>query len=164
MELLTPSVGLIFWQIVVFLLLFLVLMKFAWKPIISALREREDFVQRSLEEAKAAQEQTAQTKTKNEALVEETYRRRDELVAKAQQLTKEMKTKAQEDTQKIVDKMLSNAKKSISTEEQAARVRLQHLVAELAIQISEKVLREQLSETTQARSLIEKYVKELPTS
>ena len=163
MELLTPSVGLIFWQIVVFLLLFLVLMKFAWKPILSALREREHFIQKSLEGAEEAQKQIQQTQVKNEALIAETYRKRDELIAQAGRLSVQLREKVEKDTQKIIDKMLSDARQNIAAEELAARARLQQLVAELAIQVSEKVLRDRLSETAQGQKLIEKYVEELPS-
>ena len=163
MELLTPGIGLIFWQVVVFLLLFLALMKFAWKPIIAGLHARENFIQKSLDEAEEARKKAAETQSKNEALIEEAQRERDQLIKQAQQIATQLQSKAKEDAQKIADKMLLDAKQAISSEEKAAMARLQQLVAELAISVNEKILREQLGKEASARSLIEKYVKELPS-
>lgn len=163
MELLTPGIGLIFWQAVVFLLLFLVLLKFAWKPIIKGLQAREGFIADSLEKAEAAQEQAQATQQKNEALIEEAHRSRDQLLKQAQDTAARIEAAAKEAAQKEAQRMLSEAKKSIHAEEKAALERLQHMVAELAVEISEKVLRQSLTKEAAARSLIEKYVKELPS-
>ena len=107
MELLTPGVGLIFWQAVVFLALFAVLLKFAWKPILKSLDDREDFIAQSLSEAEALQKKMNELKDEQHTLIEQTNRARDAILKKAQTVAQEIEKKARAETKNIADQMLT---------------------------------------------------------
>ena len=164
MELLTPGIGLIFWQAVVFLTLFFVLLKFAWKPILKGLHDREEFISKSLSEAQALRKQMDDLKVEQRALIEKANRERDTILKKAHTVAQEIEKKAREETQKIADHMLAEAKLTIRQEEKEAMKKLKELVATLAIGVSEKVLRDKLASDATTRALVQKYLEELSLS
>lgn len=160
MDLVTPGLGLIFWQAVTFLLVLFLLSKFAWKPIMSSLKEREETIEGALRSAEQAKQEMMKLKADNEKLLDEARAERDQMLRKAQQsaeaIVEEAKEKASTESSKIVE----NARLAIQSERQAALEDIRKQVATLSIEIAEKLLRNQLKEERAQRELVDQLVKE----
>jgi len=160
MDLVTPGLGLIFWQTVTFLLVLFLLSKFAWKPIMSSLREREETIEGALRSAEQAKQEMMKLKADNEKLLDEARAERDIMLRKAQQtaetIVEEAKEKASAESSKIVE----SARLAIQSERQAALEEIRKQVATLSIEIAEKLLRNQLKEERAQRELVNQLVKE----
>lgn len=161
MELLTPDIGLIFWQLVVFLLVFVVLAVFVWKPVAGALKARESKIEDSLKAAELAKEEMAQIKADNEYLLQEARAERDNILKDAVAAANQIKEDAKNETSKIADKMIADAKSSIESEKKAALAEVKDLVATLSLDIAEKLLRTNLSDDKSQKALIDKFLKEV---
>jgi F-type H+-transporting ATPase subunit b len=161
MELLTPGIGLVFWQIVVFVLLFILLAVFVWKPVTEALRAREGMIEDSLKAAELAKEEMEQIKADNEYLLQEARIERDEIIKKATEAANQIKEDAKAETKKISDKMIGDAKSAIETEKKAALGEVKNLVSSLSLEIAERVIREKLADDKAQKALVEKFVKEV---
>src|SRR6266566_5051755 len=118
MDLLTPGIGLIFWQSVVFIALFIFLAKFAWKPILSSLKEREESIQTALDQAERAKMEMASLKSDNEKLLKETREERDKILRDARAASNRLQEEAQASAKKTADKIIEDAKSVINTEKQ----------------------------------------------
>jgi F-type H+-transporting ATPase subunit b len=160
MNLVTPGLGLIFWQLVTFLLVLFLLARFAWKPILNSLREREESIESALRAAQQAKADMANLKAENERLLEDARVERDAMLRKAQQtseaIVEEAKNKASMESAKIVE----NAKQQINSERLAALADIKRQVAALSIEIAEKLLRNQLREEKAQRDYVDQLVKE----
>ncbi|MBV6643883.1 MAG: F0F1 ATP synthase subunit B [Cyclobacteriaceae bacterium] len=161
MELLTPGIGLIFWQLVVFLIVFFVLATFVWKPIASALRAREGMIEDSLKAADIAKEEMAQMKADNEYLLQEARVERDQMLKEAMTVANQIKEDAKNETSSITEKMIADAKVSIENEKKAALAEVKDLVATLSLDIAEKLIREKLSDDKAQKGLVDKFLKEI---
>ena len=161
MELVTPGVGLIVWQAVAFIIVLLILRAFAWNPIMSALRTREGLIEDSLKAAENAKAEMEQVKLDNEYLLQEAKIERDKLLQEASVIANKIKEDAKKETSAIADKMIADAKSSIESEKKAALAEVKNLVAELSLEISEKLLREKLSDDKSQKALIDKFLKEV---
>lgn len=161
MELLTPGIGLVFWQIVVFAMLFILLATFVWKPVTEALRAREGMIEDSLQAAELAKEEMEQIKADNEYLLQEARIERDEIIKKAVEVAGQIKEDAKSETKKIADKMINDAKSAIETEKKAALSEVKNLVSSLSLDIAEKIIREKLSDDKAQKALVEKFIKEV---
>lgn len=161
MDLITPDIGLLFWMLVSFTIVLVILKKMAWKPILSALDEREKTIKISLGEAKKAREDLVVIKTQNEELVKETKNERDEILKLARDtkntIVSEAKLKAKEEA----DKILKQARDEINNEKKAAIEGLRSQVATLSIEIAEKILKTELEEDTKQKALINNLVEEI---
>ncbi len=160
MEILTPDLGLFFWMVVVFVLILIVLKKFAWNPITIALSEREDSIENALKAAEQAKADMAKLRSDNEKLLEEARQQRDIMLKSAQQtadrIVEESKEKAVMESNKIVE----SARMAIQQERQAAVQEIKKQVASLSFEIAEKVLRGQLKDEATQRSLVNKMVED----
>ncbi len=161
MELVTPDIGLIFWQTVVFLLVFAILALFVWKPIISALKTREHQIEDSLRAAENAKEEMEQIKSDNEYLLQEARIERDQILKEAKEEAVRVIDHAKAETSDITQKMIQDAQEAIEGERRAAVKEIRELVAGLSIEVAEKVLREKLSNDKSQKDLVEKFIKEL---
>ncbi len=161
MELLTPGTGLLFWQAVVFLGLFLFLSKFAWKPILSSLKEREESIQQALSSAEKAKEEMARLQAGNEQLLREAREERDRIVRDARDAANRLIDQAQAEARKSADRMIEDAKAVINTEKQAALREVKSQVAMFSIQIAEKLIRKNLSADPAQKEMVEAYLKDL---
>ena len=160
MDLVNPAIGLIFWQLVVFLILILVLRKFVWKPILGALKSREFQIEDSLRAAEAAKGEMEQIKMDNEYLLYEARIERDKMMKDATIVANKIKDDAKAETSKISEKMISDASAAIENEKKSAMAEIKNLVASLSLEIAEKILREKLKDDRSQRDLVEKYLKE----
>lgn len=161
MELLTPGIGLIFWQTVVFLSLLFLLTKFAWKPILSALKIREESIQEALSSAEEARNEMENLKADNEKLLDEARHEREKILMEARATANAIRDEAKSDATKVAEKIVNDAKASIEADKQAALKDVRNQIAELSLVISEKILKSKLSSDKEQEKLIEEYVKDL---
>ncbi len=161
MELLTPGIGLIFWQTVVFVTVFLILAAFVWKPISSALKARELTISDALEAADRAKEEMAQIKSDNEYLLQEARAERDEILKKATEAANKIKEAAKEETGAISQKMIEDARVTIESEKNAALAEVKELVSTLSLDIAEKIIREKLKGEKAQKDLVQKFLGEV---
>ena len=161
MELLTPGVGLMFWQLVIFLIVFFVLRALAWKPIMSALHAREAMIDDSIKRAEETKEEMAQMKADNEYLLQEARDERDKIIGLAQEAANQIKEDAKAETSKISEKMIQDAKQTIEAEKKAALAEVRDLVGTLSVDIAEKLLREKLGDDASQQSLVDKFLKDV---
>ena len=161
MDLLTPGVGLIFWQAVVFLILFFLLSKMAWKPILGALRERESTIQEALDAAEKARQQMAALKADNDKLLKEAREERDKMLRDARDAAARLHDQAQADAKKNADKIIEDAKAVIQIEKQAALRDVRDQVAMFSLEVAEKLMKKNLASDKDQRELADRFVDEL---
>ena len=161
MELVTPEIGLIFWQTITFLVVFAILAVFVWKPIMSSLKAREHQIEDSLRAATNAKEEMEQIKADNEYLLQEARIKRDKILKEAKTQAEGIVEHAKAETSEITSKMLQDAKESIQMERKAAVSEIKDLVASLSVDIAEKILRENLSDDKSQKALVDKFIKEV---
>jgi F-type H+-transporting ATPase subunit b len=161
MELLTPGSGLIFWQAVVFLGLFLLLSKLAWKPILNSLKERETSIQAALDSAEKAKEEMATLKAGNEKLLKESREERDKILRDAREAANRIHEEAQVAAKKNADRLIDEAKAVINSEKQAAMKDVRELVAKFSLEVAEKVIKKNLASDKAQQDLAQGFVKEI---
>lgn len=161
MELLTPGTGLLFWQAVVFLALFFLLSKFAWKPILGSLKEREQSIHEALASAEKAKEEMARLQAGNEQLLREAREERDRIVRDARDAANRLIDQAQTEAKRSADRLIEDAKAVINTEKQAALRDVKSQVALFSIQIAEKLIRKNLSGDQAQKDMVEEYLKDI---
>lgn len=138
-----------------------VLGKFAWKPILNGLKEREDTIEGALLAAEQAKNEMAALSADNAKLLAETRSERDAILKEAVAAAGSIVEEAKQDTGKITAKMIEEAKAVIENEKRAALADVKTLVAKLSLEITEKVLRKELSDKKAQQSLVDEYVKDL---
>ena len=159
-NLVNPAIGLIIWQVVVFLIVLAVLWKFVWNPILGALKKREFEIEDSLRAAEEARSEMEQIKMDNEYLLYEARIERDQMIKDAIVVANKIKDDAKAETSKISDKMISDAKAAIDTEKKAAMLQMKELVSTLSLEIAEKILREKLDNDKAQKNLVDQYLNE----
>lgn len=161
MELLTPGTGLIIWQTLIFLGLFFVLTKFAWKPIVSSLKEREQSIQGALDEAERARKEMSQMKSENEALLKAARDERDKILREARDIANKLNEEAQGEAKKSADKIIQDAKAAIEIEKQAALRDVREQVAIFSLEIAERLMKRNLSSDASQKELVDDFLKDL---
>lgn len=161
MDLLTPGVGLIFWQLIGFLALLFILSKFAWRPITDALKSREESIESALAAADRAKTEMASLQAENEKLLQETRLERDKILREASATAKQLIEESREEAKRQGDKMIEDAKAVIQTEKQAALSDVKTQVATLSVKIAEKLLRNNLSNEKEQKALVANFIDDL---
>jgi F-type H+-transporting ATPase subunit b len=161
MDLLTPGTGLIFWQALTFIIVILLLGKFAWKPILNALEIREQSIEEALRSAEKAKEEMAQLQASNEKLLQEARKERDQIIKDAQAAAAKIRDEAKEQAEIGASKILKDARAEIEQQKDAAISEVKNLVADLSLQIAEKVLRKELDDKKSQEGLIQDYIKDI---
>lgn len=161
MDLLLPESGLVIWQLVIFLGLFFLLAKFAWKPILSSLKEREESIQQALDSAELAKKEMANLKADNEKLLRETREERDKILREARDAANRIHDQAQADAKKNADRMIEDAKAVIQTEKNAALRDVKEQVAMFSLEIAEKLIKKNLTDDKAQRELANTFIKDL---
>ena len=161
MELVTPALGLVFWMIVTFTIILFILKKFAWKPILGMIKEREDGIEKALKSAEDALNTMRELKASNEKILAEARAEKDAILKDARDtkdaIVNEGKIKAKQEADKIV----AQARETINAEKLAAIAELKAQVATLSIDIAEKILKEHLSTDDKQKTLVNNLVKEV---
>jgi len=154
------SFGLFFWQILLFVLLLLLLKKYAWKPILDALNSREEGIQNALDEADKARQEMFDLKSSNEQILKEARAERDGLLKDARMIKDKMVSEAKDDAKTQSNKIIEQARQTIENEKLAAITELKNQVAELSIGIAENIMKDELSNKGKQVKLIEKMLEE----
>ncbi|WP_299817803.1 F0F1 ATP synthase subunit B [uncultured Pontibacter sp.] len=161
MQLVTPGIGLIFWQLVTFLIVLFLLAKFAWKPIMKALHEREASIEDALSAAEKAKLEIQSLKADNEKLLAEARLERDRILKEASDagnaLVESAKNKANEEGAR----MIAQAREAIENEKRAAITEVKNMAAALSLDIAERILRKELSNPAAQQTLAEDYIREV---
>jgi F-type H+-transporting ATPase subunit b len=155
------SVGLFAWQTLLFVVLMFLLRKFAWKPILTAVNEREDSIQEALDSAKEAKLEMAKLKSNNEDLLNEARAERDAMLKEARTLKDGIVAEAKTNASIEGDKIIAAARESIQHEKMAAITELKNQVAGLSIEIAEKILKDELSSADKQKAIIDNVVKDI---
>ncbi len=148
MQLVTPGIGLVFWMLLSFSIVLFILKKFAWKPILSALKEREESIQESLNLAKRAKEEMSQLKADNEKIVAQAKVERDNLLREARDIKDKIINEAKEQAKIEANKIIDSAKADIENQKALAINQIKQQVVELSVGIAEKVLRRQFADSS----------------
>jgi len=156
-----PDFGLIFWTTIIFLIFWLMIGKFAFRPIAEALKKRESDIQGSLDEAKRVRQEMQNLKSENEALLVQAREERAQILREAKdvghKIVDEAKVKAKEEAQKIV----ASAKEQIQNQKMAAITDLKNQVGAISLEIAEKVIRKELRGNAEQESFVNELVKDI---
>ncbi|MBN1107318.1 MAG: F0F1 ATP synthase subunit B [Bacteroidales bacterium] len=157
----SPGIGMVIWAFLIFGIFFLVLAKFGWKPILSAVKAREEMIKGSLESAARAREEMKKLQGDNELIIKRARDEREVLLKEAREVREKLiadaKGKASEEAEKIVEK----AKTAIEREKAKAMSEIQQQVTTLSIEIASRIIGEKLSKTKEQEELISQYLKEI---
>ena len=155
------SFGLFIWQIVLFLLLLFLLRKFAWKPILNAVEEREDGIKKALASAEDAKKEMQNVTADSEKLLKEARAEREAMMKEAREIKEKMIADSKEQAKVEGDKMIKQAQGTIESEKKAAVAELKSQVAELSVSIAEKVIKEELSGKEKQLKLVERMLDDI---
>lgn len=159
--LLSPSYGLIVWTLVAFLSVLFLLQKFAWKPILKSLEEREQSIQTAIDTAQKAREEMAALKSDNEKIIAEAKTQRDIILKEAREIKEKMVADAKNQASAEADRLTTIARENIQNEKMAAITELKNQVAHLSIEIAEKILKQELSEKDKQKSIVKNLLEDV---
>ena len=157
MQLLTPGLGLIIWTLLAFLVVFIILKKYAWPAILGGLKKREETIAEALASAERIKAEMAQMKSENESLLAQAREERAGMLKDAKQTADKMVSDAKDRAKTEYDKILADAQSAIQQQKNAVLTDLKNQVGSLIIEVAEKVLRQELSDKNKQ----EKYIREL---
>lgn len=160
MELIRPSFGLIFWMLIGFGLLFFVLAKFAWPFITKSIAARNKKIQDQLDEAARVHAELESLNAKHEQLLAEAKAERDEILLEARKVSDEIYEKAKEKANAESQAIIAEAKEAIHYEKMKALTDVKNEIANLSIEIAEKVITQELSDQSKQEALAEKWIKD----
>lgn len=161
MDLLSPSFGLIFWTIIIFLLTLLILGKYAWKPILKMLDEREKGIAESIETADRIKAEMSQMKSEHEQMLVEAKTERSRILKEAKEVKDQIIGEAKEQAKIEAKKIIEDAQVEINNQKMAALTDVKNQVGNLAIEVAEKILRKELSEKDAQQHYIEQLAEEI---
>ena len=161
MELVKPAIGLVFWMIVTFSIILFILRKFAWKPILGMIKEREDSIENALKSADNASKEMLELKSANDKVLAEARVERENMLKEARDTKDAIINEAKAKAKAEGDRMVALAREAINTEKLAAMAELKAQVATLSIDIAEKILKEQLSSDEKQKIVTSNLVKEV---
>ena len=161
MDLVTPGLGLIVWTTFIFLILLFLLKKFAWTPINNAVKNREESIRAALSSADKAKDQLLLVQADNEKIIKEARNERDLMLKEAKEIKETIIEEAKGKAELEAKRLIEQARASIQNEKHSAINEIKDQVAQLSVEIAEKILREQLANDKQQKALIDKLLKEI---
>ena len=161
MGLVMPEIGLIVWMTIAFLIVFFILAKYAWKPIMNALKQREQSIDEALHEAEKAREEMKKLKAGNEELLKKAKEEREEILKEARKMSDKIVDEAKSNAEVEANRIIEEAKEKIHYERMAAVTELKNEVANLSIEIAEKVLKQELSDSNKHQQLIKEQLEKV---
>ncbi|GAB3240265.1 F0F1 ATP synthase subunit B [Hymenobacter seoulensis] len=161
MQIVTPELGLIFWQLVIFGIVLLLLRAFAWKPILSSLKERESSIEGALRMADQAKLEMQQLKAGNEKLLAEARMERDRILKEATDISNQLIEQAKDKATEEGSRMIMQAREAIQNEKNSALAEVKNTAAKLSIDIAERILRRELTDQPAQQQLVDSYLKEV---
>jgi F-type H+-transporting ATPase subunit b len=161
MELVQPSIGLIFWMTVSFLIILFLLTKFAWKPILKMVKDREDSIDAALKSAEQAKAEMKSLKSENERILAEARNERDAMLKDARDIKDKIIAEAKASAVTEGERLLKAARENIENEKNAAVTELKNQVAVLSIEIAEKILKAELSSDEKQKTLVKNLLQDV---
>lgn len=161
MDLVKPDFGLIFWMTVTFLIVFFIMKKFAWGPILKMIQEREESIEGALAAAEKAKEEMEKLQSNNEKLLAEARMEKDKMLKEAREIREKMISDAKDAAQKESQRILTEARNSIQNEKVAAINELKNQVALMSIEIAEKVVKKELSSNESQKVLVNTLINDI---
>lgn len=155
------SIGLFFWQTIIFVALILLLKKFAWKPILDSVNEREQGIKDALLSAEKAREEMASLQSDNELTLKKARAERDALLKEAREIKQKLIDDAKSEAKSEASKIIAQAKEAIQNEKNSAIVDLKNQMADLSVGIAEKVLQSKMSEDKAQMNLVQELIKDV---
>lgn len=150
-----PGIGLLFWMTLTFIILLFLLAKFAWKPILNAVNDREVTIIDALNQAKLAKQEMAQLKEDNERILREARAERDGILKEAREMKDKIVNEAKDSAKVEGEKMIAAARQSIQSEKNAAMADIKSQIGTLSVNIAENILREKLNNDGAQNALVE---------
>ena len=155
------SFGLFFWQLLIFIFLLLLLKKFAWKPILDSVNERESFIKNAMLEADKARNEMASIEESNQKVLKEARAEREALLKDARATGAQMIAQSKIDAQTEANKIIAQAQETIRNEKRAAVNELKNQVAQISLEIAEKVIDKELENKNKQAELVDKFLKDV---
>lgn len=160
MELVNPGIGLVFWMLLAFGVVLFVLRKLAWPAIMQALKEREQHIEEALHAADIAREEMKKLKLDNEELLRQAKEERDQLMADAKKVRDKLLDEARQRGTEEADRIVASARERMENERMAAITEMKNQIAEMSIEVAERILREKIQTPKDHESFIEKVLRE----
>ncbi len=164
MELLTPALGLFVWNLLAFIIVLLILKKFAWKPILNSLKERETGIADSIASADKIKAEMANLKSENEALLNKAREERAVMLRLAKEASDKMIQEAKDKAKTEYDRIVADAQNMITQQKNAALTDVKNTIGKMVIEITEKVIRKELVHKEEHEQYIKKLADDLSTS
>lgn len=161
MDLLIPEIGLLVWNSIAFLILMFLLGKFAWKPIMKGISDREKSIDEALNKAELARQEMARLTSQNEALMQEARNERDQILKEAKTLKDNIVKEAKDQAQVEGTKLIEKAKAEIENQKKMAIAELKGQVSTLSLEIAERVLGNQLADKSKQEALVSDLLKKV---
>lgn len=161
MALLTPGFGFFIWAAIAFVVVLVILKKFAWKPIIAALDEREKTIADAIESAERVKAEMAQLKSENELLLQKAREERALILKEAKEAKDRIVLEAKEQAKVEANKIMVDAQAAIHSQKMAALTEVKNQVGKMVIEVSEKVLRRELADKNQQESYIRQLAEDV---
>ena len=158
MDLITPDVGLLFWTLVSFSILYLILRKFAWGPILGAVKEREESIKAALDAADNAKKEMENLKADNEKILNEAKTEREAMLKEAREMKSKLISDAENEAKAKAKSMVEAAKTAIQNEKNSAMNELRNTVVDLSVGIAEKIISEELADKDKQLKMIEEIL------
>lgn len=161
MELLSPGLGYFLWMLVAFLTVMIILKKFAWKPILKMLKDRETGIADALASAEVAKQEMANLKSENEALLQKAAEERTQLLKEAREAGDKIIAEAQQKAKTEYNRIVEDARLVIDQQKNQAMTDVKNRIGDLVIEVSEKILRKQLDNQSSQEALIDDLIKDV---
>lgn len=161
MGLVTPELGTFIWMLLSFGIVLLILAKYAWKPILNALKEREQSIEDALSSAERAKEEMAELQADNERILQEARKEREAMLKEAKEMGSKLVSEAKQKATLEADKVIELARLNIESEKSAALSEIKAQVANLSVEIAEKILRQQFADDQQQKNYFKKLMDEV---
>jgi F-type H+-transporting ATPase subunit b len=161
MELVKPGLGLIFWMTITFSIVLFILSKFAWKPILNSIREREDSINSALNAAEDARKQMSALQADNEKLLNQARAEREVMLKEAQEMKEHIIAQAKKTADEEGQKLIAKANASIESAKINAMNELKTQVAVLSVDLAEKVLRKKMENRVEQEAFVNENLKSI---
>lgn len=161
MDLVTPGIGMIFWTTLFFTVLLIILGKFAWPAILSAVHARNESIRKALESAEKAREEMAKLQADNEKILAEAKAERDAMMKEARNVKDKIIAEAKENASDEAAKLLKNARTAIRNEKASAITEMKEQMVHLSVEIAEKVLKHKLKDDKEQEKLVNKLIDDI---
>lgn len=158
MGIIEPGIGLLFWMTLTFAILLFILAKFAWKPIVNAVNDRESSIVDALNQAKLAKKEMEDLKSDNERIIREAKIERDSILKEAREIKDRIVGEAKDVAKAEGDKIIEAAKQTIQTEKNAAMSEIRTQIGALSVNIAESILQKNLEKTEAQDELVQNYL------